>query len=67
VTCSASKLFEFCWTLFVVAKSEFPDLSENLVNSYHLLLACCDYVYTNILIADLRDLLNKSFGGNVLG
>lgn len=63
VTCSASKLFEFCWTLFIVAKSEFPDLSENLVNSYHLLLACCDYVYTNILIADLRDLLNKSFGG----
>jgi len=64
VTCSASKLFEFCWTLFVVAKSEFPDLSENLVNSYHLLLACCDYVYTNVLIADLRDILNKSFGGN---
>ncbi|XP_060849204.1 retinoblastoma-like protein 1 [Rhopalosiphum padi] len=63
VTCSASKLFEFCWTLFVVAKSEFPDLSENLVNSYHLLLACCDYVYTNVLIADLRDILNKSFGG----
>lgn len=66
VTCSSSKLFEFCWTLFVVAKSEFPDLSENLVNSYHLLLACCDYVYTNVLMADLRDLLNKSFGGNYL-
>ncbi|VVC27835.1 Retinoblastoma-associated protein, B-box,Retinoblastoma-associated protein, A-box,Cyclin- [Cinara cedri] len=63
VTCSAAKLFEFCWTLFVVAKSEFPNLGENLVNSYHLLLACCDYVYTNVLMADLRDLLNKSFGG----
>lgn len=63
--CSASKLFEFCWTLFIVAKSEFPDLGENLVNSYHLLLACCDYVYTNVLMADLRDLLNKSFGGNL--
>jgi len=63
VTCSTSKLFEFCWTLFVVAKSEFPDLSENLVNSYHLLLACCDYVYTNVLMADLKYLLNKSFGG----
>lgn len=64
VTCSTSKLFEFCWTLFIVAKSEFPDLSENLVNSYHLLLACCDYVYSNVLMADLKDVLNTSFGGN---
>lgn len=64
VICSTSKLFEFCWTLFVVAKSEFPDLSENLVNSYHLLLTCCDYVYTNVLMADLKEILNKSFGGN---
>lgn len=64
VACSTTKLFEFCWTLFIVAKSEFPDLSENLVNSYHLLLACCDYVYSNVLMADLKDVLNTSFGGN---
>ncbi|XP_050520159.1 retinoblastoma-like protein 1 isoform X2 [Daktulosphaira vitifoliae] len=63
VSCSFSKLFEFCWTLFVSTKSEFPSLSDDLVNSYHLLLACCDYIYTNVLIADLRELLNKSFGG----
>ncbi|XP_050440707.1 retinoblastoma-like protein 1 [Adelges cooleyi] len=63
VSCSSFKLFEFCWTLFISTKSEFPTLSNDLVNSYHLLLACCDYIYSNVLIADLRDLLNTSFGG----
>nr|XP_018896669.1 PREDICTED: retinoblastoma-like protein 1 isoform X1 [Bemisia tabaci] len=61
--CTPSRLFDFCWTLFVTAKGEFPEVSDDLVNSYHLLLACCDYVFGNALVTDRKDLLNPKFPG----
>lgn len=61
--CNLSRLFEFTWTLFICVKAEVPDVSDDLVNSYHLLLACCDLVYKNAILADRRDLLNPEFPG----
>ncbi|KAK0166251.1 hypothetical protein PV328_004690 [Microctonus aethiopoides] len=63
VPCTPSKVFEFCWTLFICVKGAFPDISDDLVNSYHLLLVCCDLVYSNALLANRKDLLNPTFPG----
>lgn len=61
--CSISDVFSFCWTLFVHVKGNFPSISDDLVNSYHLLLCCIDLFYGNALLADRRDLLNDKFAG----
>lgn len=64
--CTPSKVFEFCWVLFICVKGAFPDISDDLVNSYHLLLVCCDLVYSNALLAGRKDLLNPNFPGEFL-
>ncbi|XP_033213411.1 retinoblastoma-like protein 1 isoform X2 [Belonocnema kinseyi] len=61
--CTPSRVFEFCWSLFVCIKGTLPALSDDLVNSYHLLLVCCDLMYNNALLSDRRDLLNPEFPG----
>ncbi|XP_070406587.1 retinoblastoma-like protein 2 isoform X2 [Nothobranchius furzeri] len=62
--CSVSELFNFCWVLYVHAKGNFPMISDDLVNSYHLLLCALDLVLTNALLCSARrDLLNPSFKG----
>ncbi|XP_022184839.2 retinoblastoma-like protein 1 [Nilaparvata lugens] len=63
IPCSVSKLFNFTWTLFVCVKAEIPAFSDDLVNSYHLLLSCCDLIFFNAVLSDRRDLLNPSFPG----
>merc|ERR1719167_1426128 len=59
--CTPGELFDFCWTLFIRVKAAFPAISDDLVNSYHLLLATCDYVYSNAVMDKREDLLNPSF------
>lgn len=45
-------------------KANFKMISDDLVNSYHLLLACIDFCYSNVLVAEnARDLLNPEFSG----
>ncbi|XP_011875913.1 PREDICTED: retinoblastoma-like protein 1 isoform X2 [Vollenhovia emeryi] len=61
--CTPSRVFEFCWTLFICIKGAIHDISDDLVNSYHLLLVCCDLVYNNALLANRKDLLNPDFAG----
>lgn len=63
ITCTTTRLMEFAWTLYLVVKSEYPDISEDLVNSFHLLLACCDMIYANAISSDRRDILNEKFIG----
>lgn len=62
--CTVQKAFEFCWTLFICIKAAIPDISDDLVNSYHLLLVCCDFIYNNAFLANRKDLLNPNFIGN---
>ncbi|XP_034237107.1 retinoblastoma-like protein 1 isoform X1 [Thrips palmi] len=61
--CTPSRVFELTWTLFVCIKVDYPDVRDDLVNSYHMLLACCDLIFANALLADRRDLLNPVFPG----
>jgi len=61
--CTPGELFDFCWTLFIRVKAAFPGISDDLVNSYHLLLATCDYVYSNAVMDKREDLLNPGFDG----
>ena len=43
----------------------FPAISDDLVNSYHLLLCCLDLLYSNALYTKNRqNLLNPNFEGN---
>ncbi|KAK6643227.1 hypothetical protein RUM43_004732 [Polyplax serrata] len=61
--CSTSRLFNFCWTLYITIKGSFTAVAVDLVSSYHLLLACCDLMYSNALLANRKDLLNPNFEG----
>ncbi|XP_072024135.1 retinoblastoma-like protein 1 [Amphiura filiformis] len=61
--CTCSDVFKFCWTLFVSVKGNFPAISDDLVNSYHLLLCCLDLVFANAILANKKDLLNFNFPG----
>jgi len=63
IPCTPARVFEFCWTLFICIKGAIPDISDDLVNSYHLLLVCCDLIYSNALLANRKDLLNPNFPG----
>ncbi|KAM6176800.1 retinoblastoma-like protein 2 isoform 6-T6 [Erethizon dorsatum] len=62
--CTASEVFHFCWVLFIYAKGNFPMISDDLVNSYHLLLCALDLVYGNALQCSHRkELVNPNFKG----
>ncbi|XP_074598493.1 retinoblastoma-like protein 1 isoform X2 [Brevipalpus obovatus] len=59
---TSSHVFQFCWTLFVHVKANFKMISDDLVNSYHLLLACIDFCYSNVLVVEnAKELLNAEF------
>ena len=59
--CTAGEVFDFCWTLFIRVKGHFPAISDDLVNSYHLLLSCVDYTYSCAWTDARTDLLNPVF------
>ncbi|XP_036131920.1 retinoblastoma-like protein 2 [Molossus molossus] len=62
--CTVSEVFQFCWVLFIYAKGNFPMISDDLVNSYHLLLCALDLVYGNALqCSNRKELVNPNFKG----
>jgi len=63
--CTPGEVFDFCWGLFVRVKTDFPAISDDLVNSYHLLLSCVDYIYGNAVLAKRTDLLNETFARKI--
>lgn len=65
VPCTPSRIFEFCWMLFVCIKGEYAACSDDIVTSFHLLLACCDLAFSNVLLSDKRYLLNVNFAGKL--
>lgn len=61
---TTADIYYFCWYLYVNIKASKPAISEDLVNSYHLLLACIDYCYSNALVSKFaHDVLNPNFKG----
>ncbi|XP_060248214.1 retinoblastoma-like protein 2 isoform X2 [Meriones unguiculatus] len=62
--CTTAEIFHFCWVLFIYAKGNFPMISDDLVNSYHLLLCALDLVYGNALqCSNRKELVNPNFKG----
>ena len=57
------EVFEYTWGLFIRVKALCPDISDDLVNSYHLLLSCVDHIYACAVMANRTDLLNEKFQG----
>lgn len=61
--CTCKMLFEFCWCLFVCVKGEYHGSADDLVDMYHVLLCCLDFIYANAFMALRRDLINPTFPG----
>ncbi|XP_053950932.1 retinoblastoma family protein isoform X1 [Anastrepha ludens] len=61
--CSASKLYDLCWCLYLCAKNEDPSYNMDIVTSFHLLLCCIDLIYINVLAENRVDLINPGFEG----
>lgn len=61
---TTADIYYFCWTLYINIKATRPAISEDLVSSYHLLLACIDFCYSNALVSKFaHDVLNPNFKG----
>ncbi|KAI5636067.1 retinoblastoma-like protein 1 [Phthorimaea operculella] len=61
--CTTNALFEFSWCLYICVKGEFTNSADDLVDMYHILLSCLDFVYANAFMARRRDLINPQFKG----
>ncbi|KAK2724085.1 hypothetical protein QYM36_002436 [Artemia franciscana] len=61
--CTSAELFDFTWTLFSLVRASYPSVSDDLVNSFHLLLCTLDLLLSNVIVLDRRDLLNPNFPG----
>lgn len=62
--CSPRKLYEFCWYLFLCAKSECPENSVDLLTTVHTLLCCIDLVLANVLTEKRKDLINPKLAAD---
>lgn len=63
VLCSTNALYEFTWCLYVCIKGEFHNSADDLVDMYHVLLSCLDFVYVNAFMDKRTDLINPEFKG----
>lgn len=63
VPCSTNRLHEFCWTLFIYAKHEYPEQSVDVVTSNNMMMCCLDLVYLNAISDGRRDIVNPDFAG----
>ncbi|XP_055384271.1 retinoblastoma family protein-like [Condylostylus longicornis] len=64
-TISSSMLYEFCWCLFLSAKSEDPNHTLDIVTSFHLLLCGMDLIYLCILREKRTELINGNFAETI--
>ncbi|CAH2042268.1 unnamed protein product, partial [Iphiclides podalirius] len=61
--CTTNALFEFTWCLYVCVKGEFHNSADDLVDMYHVLLSCLDFVFANAFMSRRIDLINPAFKG----
>ncbi|CAF1071670.1 unnamed protein product, partial [Didymodactylos carnosus] len=54
-------LYILCWSLFSLTKSKFPAIANDLVSAYHLLVACMDLFYMNVIQSKLNHLLKGTY------
>ncbi|CAF0988009.1 unnamed protein product [Didymodactylos carnosus] len=58
---SQHDLYSLCWSLFSLTKSKFPTISNDLVSAYHLLVACMNLFYVNVIQSKLNHLLKGAY------
>ncbi|VBB28062.1 unnamed protein product [Acanthocheilonema viteae] len=56
---NCKKLFSLLWTLFVVMRKQFN--SDDLMNSFHLLLCTVDFIFQDLRRSELACLLDGDF------
>lgn len=61
--CTSNALFEFTWCLYICVKGEFHSSADDLVDMYHVLLSCLDFVFANAFMSRRIDLINPGFKG----
>ncbi|XP_063626607.1 retinoblastoma-like protein 1 [Cydia splendana] len=61
--CTTNALFEFTWCLYICVKGEFHTSADDLVDMYHILLSCLDFVFANAFMSRRIDLINPGFKG----
>uniref|UniRef100_A0A0A9YKF7 Retinoblastoma-like protein 1 n=1 Tax=Lygus hesperus TaxID=30085 RepID=A0A0A9YKF7_LYGHE len=57
---SCWRIMDFTWTLFICVKANVNNITDDLVNSYHLLLACIDLVYANVYVSGRKEMLKAN-------
>ena len=57
---SNAELFDFGWTVFLLVKTQYRQISDNLLNCYHLAQACIDWLYSSCVLAG-RDISTPAF------
>ncbi|CAL8078015.1 unnamed protein product [Calicophoron daubneyi] len=58
---TGADLFRFTWLLFIKSRASFPAVTDDLVNSYHLLACCLDWVLGAVMVSRRPDLINLEF------
>ncbi|KHN83919.1 Retinoblastoma-like protein 2 [Toxocara canis] len=53
------KVFELVWTLFIAMKKQL--ITDDLMNSFHLLLCAVDFVFRDLRNSEFQHLLNADF------
>jgi Retinoblastoma-associated protein A domain/Domain of unknown function (DUF3452) len=61
--CSAKKLYEFTWCLFICVKANYPEHSMDMVTQVHLLICCLDMIYGNAIDEQRTDIVQTTFTG----
>ena len=59
--CSHHDLYSLIWTIYALAKTIYPSTINDLIASFHLLIACFQFIYENCLKSKLDYLLKGKY------
>ena len=61
--CTTHEIFNFGWSIFLLAKAHYPSIADNLVFSHFLLLTILEFLFSNTISCNRQELINASFPG----